>query len=177
MSDEEVIKILSDYRKPDKFNKFTVIPGSLEIKISTFSELPPSEWYYFIYDKNVDFENIIVFYWAVFSQNLNLFNLSQNASKFTRFITADCLTTSLVPLKPFPLPPTNEPTFEILEFESLSEKEVHPYTTFLNHLYVYPLSLNFDTQKVFTRARNIACVVELRDSDNDEAKGIPVSHH
>jgi len=43
MSDEEVIKILSDYRKPDKFNKFTVIPGSLEIKISTFSELPPSE--------------------------------------------------------------------------------------------------------------------------------------
>ncbi|CAG9771792.1 unnamed protein product [Ceutorhynchus assimilis] len=126
MSDEEVLKILSDYRKPDKFNKFTVIPGTLEIKISAFSDLPPN-----------------------------------------------CLTTSMALLKPFPLPPTNEPTFEITEFEGQSEKDVHPYTTFVNHLYVYPLSLNFDTQKIFTRARNIACVVEVRDSDNEEAKGIP----
>ncbi|XP_066143426.1 dedicator of cytokinesis protein 9 isoform X2 [Euwallacea fornicatus] len=126
MSDEEVLRVLSDYRKPDKFNKFTVIPGSLEIKISAFSDLPPN-----------------------------------------------CLTTSLVPVKPFSLPTSHPPTFEVTEFEGQCEKDVHPYTTFLNHLYVYPLSLNFDTQKVFTRARNIACVVELRDSDNDEAKGIP----
>ncbi|XP_050306735.1 dedicator of cytokinesis protein 9 isoform X2 [Anthonomus grandis grandis] len=126
MTDEEVLKILADYRKPDKFNKFTVIPGALEIKISAFTELPPN-----------------------------------------------CLTTSIAPLKPFPLPPINEPSFEITEFEGLSEKELNPYTTFLNHLYVYPLSLNFDTQKIFTRARNIACVVEVRDSDNEEAKAIP----
>ncbi|ERL87077.1 hypothetical protein D910_04478 [Dendroctonus ponderosae] len=126
MSDEEVLKILSDYRKPDKFNKFTVIPGSLEIKISALSDLPPN-----------------------------------------------CLTASLAPLKPFPLPPTNQPTFEITEFEGQSEKDVHPYTTFVNHMYVYPHSLNFDTQKIFTRARNIACVVEVRDSDNEEAQGLP----
>ncbi|XP_076270905.1 dedicator of cytokinesis protein Ziz isoform X1 [Rhynchophorus ferrugineus] len=126
MSDEEVLKLLSDYRKPDKFNKFTVIPGSLEIKITAFNDLPPNS-----------------------------------------------LTTSLSPLKPFPLPPTNEPSLEITEFEGNFEKDVHPYTTFVNHLYVYPLSLNFDTQKVFTRARNIACIVELRDSDNEEAKGLP----
>lgn len=87
---------------------------------------------------------------------------------------SDCLTASLAPLKPFPLPPTNRPTFEIAEFEGLSEKDVHPYTTFVNHMYVYPQSLNFDTQKIFTRARNIACVVEVRDSDNEEARGLPV---
>ncbi|XP_030749591.1 dedicator of cytokinesis protein 9 isoform X3 [Sitophilus oryzae] len=126
MTDEEVLKILTDYRKPDKFNKFTVIPGSLEIKISAFNDLPPN-----------------------------------------------CLTTSLSPLKPFPLPPTNEPTLEVTEFEGKFEKDVHPYASYVNHLYVYPLSLNFDTQKVFARARNIACTVELRDSDNEEAKGIP----
>ncbi|KAJ8944837.1 hypothetical protein NQ314_009378 [Rhamnusium bicolor] len=125
ITDEELLKLLSDYRKPDKFNKFTVIPGSVEIKVSALNDLP-----------------------------------------------ANCLSTSLAPLKPFPLPPTSEPTVEITEFEGLSEKDVNPYTTFINHLYVYPLNLSFDTQKTFTRARNIACVIEVRDSDNEEAKGL-----
>lgn len=87
----------------------------------------------------------------------------------------DCLSTSLAPLKPFPLPPTNEPTVEVTEFEGLSEKDINPYTTFVNHLYVYPLSLNYDTQKTFTRARNIACVVEVRNSDSEDARGLQVS--
>lgn len=43
MTDEEMLKLLSDYRKPDKFNKFTVIPGSLEIKVSTINDLPASK--------------------------------------------------------------------------------------------------------------------------------------
>lgn len=77
-------------------------------------------------------------------------------------------------LKPFPLPPTSDPTFEIAEFESSSEKEIHPYTTFVNHLYVYPQSLCFDSQKIFTRARNIACIVELRDDDNENAEPLRV---
>ncbi|KAJ8916213.1 hypothetical protein NQ315_016352 [Exocentrus adspersus] len=125
ITDEEMLKLLSDYRKPDKFNKFTVIPGSLDIKVSAVSDLP-----------------------------------------------SNCLSTCLAPLKPFPVPPTNEPTIEIAEFEGLFEKDVNPYTTFLNHMYVYPLSLNYDTQKTFTRARNIACVVEVRDSDNQETKAL-----
>ncbi|EFA03420.2 Dedicator of cytokinesis protein 11-like Protein [Tribolium castaneum] len=126
LTDEELLKLLTEYRKPDKFSKFTVIPGSLQIKIAAMNELP-----------------------------------------------SNCLTTALVPLKPFPVPPSTEPTIEIAEFEASSEKDVHPYTTFVNHLYVYPLSLNFDTQKMFARARNIACMVELRDSDNEEARGLP----
>lgn len=43
ITDEEMLKLLSDYRKPDKFNKFTVIPGSLEIKVSTINDLPASK--------------------------------------------------------------------------------------------------------------------------------------
>lgn len=43
ITDEELLKLLSDYRKPDKFNKFTVIPGSLDIKLSTINDLPPSK--------------------------------------------------------------------------------------------------------------------------------------
>ncbi|GJQ82839.1 hypothetical protein Trydic_g13541 [Trypoxylus dichotomus] len=125
LTDEELLKLLSEYRRPDKFSKFTVIPGSIKIKISALNELP------------------------------------ENA-----------LTTALVPLKPFPVPPTNDVTIEVAEFGKSCDKDVHPYATFVNHLYVYPQALNFDTQKVFTRARNIACVVELRDSDDENAAGL-----
>lgn len=90
------------------------------------------------------------------------------------YMFTDCLTSSLMPLKPFPVPPTSEPTIEVTEFEGTNVLEVHPYTTFFNHLYVYPNCLLFDTQKLFTRARNIACTIELRDSDAEDAKGLMV---
>lgn len=35
--------------------------------------------------------------------------------------------------------------------------------------------LNFDSQKLFSRARNIAVIVELRDSDAEGAKPLSVS--
>lgn len=43
LSDEELLKLLAEYRKPDKFSKFTTIPGSLEINVSAMNELPASE--------------------------------------------------------------------------------------------------------------------------------------
>ncbi|KAG8037848.1 hypothetical protein G9C98_006059 [Cotesia typhae] len=123
MRDDELLKMLTEYRKPDKLSKLTVIPGWIKLTIEPLAEIPENS-----------------------------------------------LTTSLAPLKPFPLPPVSNPTFEVSEFESLSEKDVHPYTTYENHLYIYPQVLNFDTQKIFTRARNIACIVELRDDDNENSK-------
>lgn len=90
------------------------------------------------------------------------------------FLFLDTLSTSLAVLKPFPLPPTSEPTLEVAEFESTSEKDVHPYTIYINHLYVYPQTLCFDAQKIFTRARNIACIVELRDDDSENAMPLRV---
>ncbi|KOB77262.1 Dedicator of cytokinesis protein 9 [Operophtera brumata] len=45
-----------------------------------------------------------------------------------------------------------------------------PYAAFVHHLYVRPLSMNFESQKVFARARNIACSVELRDCDTGDNK-------
>lgn len=43
LKDEDLLKLLSEYRKPDKFSKLTVIPGSLKIVTETISELPKSE--------------------------------------------------------------------------------------------------------------------------------------
>lgn len=54
-------------------------------------------------------------------------------------------------------------------------EHVHPFTTFINHLFIYPLMLNFDSQKLFSRARNIAVIIELRDSDAEGAKPLSVS--
>ena len=87
----------------------------------------------------------------------------------------DCLTTSLNAIKPFPSPPIDEPTLEVAEFPGSSERDLSPYVTFLNHLYIYPLSLSFESQKIFSRARNIAVTVEVRNSDEIDAKPLEVS--
>ncbi|XP_054285049.1 dedicator of cytokinesis protein 9 [Macrosteles quadrilineatus] len=121
LKDEELLKILAEYRKPDKLNKLTTIPGWVHIRIEALTELP---------------EN--------------------------------CLTCSLSPLKPFSASPNSEVTVEVAELCP----EPQPFTSYLNHLYVYPQSLAFDTQKMFTRARNIACTVQLRDDDSENAKSV-----
>lgn len=130
MRDEDLLKLLADYKKPEKFSKLTVIPGELKIRLRILTELPNN-----------------------------------------------CLTTNLRPLAPFPVPPVErEATFEMNEFIGHSEKDVQPFSTFINHLFVYPTSLLFDSQKAFNRARNIAVVVELRDSDAENAVALQVRH-
>lgn len=79
-----------------------------------------------------------------------------------------------MPLKPFPIPPKSDSTLEVCEFLGSTDRDVYPFTTFINHIFIYPLVLNFDNQKLFSRARNIAVIVELRDSDADGTKPLPV---
>uniref|UniRef100_A0A1I7XZF1 Dedicator of cytokinesis protein 9 n=1 Tax=Steinernema glaseri TaxID=37863 RepID=A0A1I7XZF1_9BILA len=45
------------------------------------------------------------------------------------------------------------------EMQSFTSAEPAPYKSFVNQLYVYPLGLNFGSQKSFSKARNIACTV------------------
>lgn len=101
-------------------------------------------------------------------------------------MSVDCLTKSLVPLKPFTLPVgeddsgggiSSQPTVEVAELQGATERDVHPYASFAHHLYVYPLSLNFESQKFFARARNLAVCVELHETDVAGARAMPVSPH
>lgn len=80
------------------------------------------------------------------------------------------LTPSLVPVEPFPIPPKRDPTLEIQQFPTEVAADSHPFCSYLNHLYVYPRSLKYDSQKTFAKARNISCCVELRDRDEDGTK-------
>lgn len=83
----------------------------------------------------------------------------------------DVLTTSWTAVKPFPIPPIrNHPIIEIAELYP----DAQPYTAYINHLYVYPLSLSFDTQKNVPRARNISCMIQMFDSDDVNSKPIKV---
>lgn len=85
------------------------------------------------------------------------------------------INSSLVPIKPFPIPPVAPaPTLELAEFPSPRVEDAQPFVGYVNHLYVYPRSLKYDAQKSFHRARNLACVVELRDSDAKDAVALKV---
>lgn len=62
----------------------------------------------------------------------------------------------------------------ILEIQSL-RLIPQPYIDYFNILYIFPQSLKFDSQKVFSKARNLAVTVEIRDTDDiNEAKPLNV---
>ncbi|XP_050675433.1 dedicator of cytokinesis protein 9-like [Leptidea sinapis] len=126
MSDEDLLKILSDYRKPEKLAKLSVIPGWLSVNIQSATEPIPN-----------------------------------------------CMTSSYAALKPFPLPPTMPLTLELATFNLEPEQ---PYAAYVHHLYVRPLTVNLESQKVFVRARNIACTIELKDSDTGDVKPLQMIH-
>ena len=81
----------------------------------------------------------------------------------------DSLTPALEPVKPFPNPPTHEPAIEVQEFPSDNGDDIRPHVSYRNHLYIYPRYLNYENQKNFSRARNLVCIIELHDSDGENA--------
>ncbi|KAG8250951.1 hypothetical protein J6590_091071 [Homalodisca vitripennis] len=45
LKDEELLKILAEYRKPDRLNKLTAIPGRALIRVEALTELPDKKTY------------------------------------------------------------------------------------------------------------------------------------
>lgn len=128
LRDEELLKLLADYRKPEKLSKLTIIPGYMRLQLQLLDQTPPCG-----------------------------------------------LSKSLAPLPTFSASAKQALTLELTEFQSQAERDAYPYTNFCNHLYVYPLCLQFDSQKIFSRARNITVVVELRDGDGEYSKPLKVA--
>ncbi|XP_071951747.1 dedicator of cytokinesis protein 9-like isoform X5 [Antedon mediterranea] len=86
----------------------------------------------------------------------------------TRMLS-NCLSTSLIPIMPWPEPPNGPPSLEIQEMHLSDGSSAYPFVSYTNNLYVYPLSLKYDCQKHYAKARNISIQVELRDSDDEGA--------
>ena len=78
--------------------------------------------------------------------------LRRRLSRHTYFLLTDCLTSSLVPIKPWDESSgVIRPTVEVEEFCQSCPEAAHPHTAYVNNLYVYPLSLNYSNQKVFSK--------------------------
>ncbi|XP_077970747.1 dedicator of cytokinesis protein 9-like isoform X3 [Styela clava] len=73
------------------------------------------------------------------------------------------LSPSLVPVKPYD--EKSEPILEVDEFLPTSLSDQNMNMEYVNHFYIYPRSLKYDSQKSFPKARNIAVVIEFRESD------------
>ncbi|KAG1942331.1 dedicator of cytokinesis protein [Pimephales promelas] len=124
LSEEDLFKLLADFRKPEKMAKLPVILGNLDV---TIDNVPPD--------------------------------------------MANCVTPSYIPVRPFESNgPSNSVLLEVEEFVPCIAKCSQPFTTYNNHLYVYPKHLKYDNQKSFAKARNIAVCVEFRESDEEDAQ-------
>uniref|UniRef100_A0A183BTB9 PH domain-containing protein n=1 Tax=Globodera pallida TaxID=36090 RepID=A0A183BTB9_GLOPA len=71
---------------------------------------------------------------------------------------------SYLPLRPWKRPtfsPNKPPILPSFELQSFLDQSLNsePHRGRVNLLYVYPISLNYSTQKTFSRARNISCTV------------------
>uniref|UniRef100_A0A671N9H6 Dedicator of cytokinesis protein 9-like n=1 Tax=Sinocyclocheilus anshuiensis TaxID=1608454 RepID=A0A671N9H6_9TELE len=124
LSEEDLFKLLADFRKPEKMAKLPVILGNLDV---TIDNVPPD--------------------------------------------VANCVTPSYIPVRPFESNgPSDGVLLEMEEFVPCIAKCSQPFTTYNNHLYVYPKHLKYDSQKSFAKARNIAVCVEFRESDEEDAQ-------
>uniref|UniRef100_A0A158Q9N1 C2 DOCK-type domain-containing protein n=1 Tax=Enterobius vermicularis TaxID=51028 RepID=A0A158Q9N1_ENTVE len=67
---------------------------------------------------------------------------------------------SFTPILPWNAAPDTliSPSFQMQAF---TDTVTEPYTALVNNLYVYPLLLKYDSQKIFNKARNIACTVQF----------------
>ncbi|KAK5972965.1 Zizimin [Trichostrongylus colubriformis] len=77
---------------------------------------------------------------------------------------------SFYALKPWKLS-NDSPVPPVFELQTFGDPVVEPYSELFNLLYIYPISLKYDSQRVFPKARNILCTVRLvRGADHSAAK-------
>uniref|UniRef100_A0A8C5FDD0 Dedicator of cytokinesis 11 n=1 Tax=Gadus morhua TaxID=8049 RepID=A0A8C5FDD0_GADMO len=81
---------------------------------------------------------------------------------------SNTVTSSYIPVKPYE-EGCERVSLEMDEFLPEEARYNYPFSTYKNHLYVYPLQLKYDNQKTFAKARNLAVCVQFRDSDEEGA--------
>uniref|UniRef100_A0A8C8RCY6 Dedicator of cytokinesis 10 n=1 Tax=Pelusios castaneus TaxID=367368 RepID=A0A8C8RCY6_9SAUR len=123
ISNEDLIKLIAEYRRADKISKIQTIPGNLDIAVDCFPLEHPN-----------------------------------------------CVTSSFIPIKPFYDTEENKPTVEVEEFVQELTAYSRPYRVYKNQVYIYPKHLKYDSQKCFSKARNITVCIEFKSSDEEGAK-------
>lgn len=65
------------------------------------------------------------------------------------YFLPDCYSPALIPLKPFSRSDDIEASLEAQTFCQQNIETLVPFTDYVNNFYVYPISLNFNSQKMF----------------------------
>lgn len=162
LSDEDMFKLLTDFRKyavspllnipldlnlnsfgiafsvcfpnrPEKMAKLPVLLGNLDVTIDSVAPdvtSKPSKYLHRL---------III---------IRLYPEPCNSS---RFLSADCVTSSYVPVRSFEGNGPGSALLEVEEFVPCIAKCSQPFTIYKNHLYVYPKHLKYDGQKSFAK--------------------------
>uniref|UniRef100_A0A1I7T4N4 PH domain-containing protein n=1 Tax=Caenorhabditis tropicalis TaxID=1561998 RepID=A0A1I7T4N4_9PELO len=89
-------------------------------------------------------------------------NASVSISLNTRANVLDYLNRvnpSLYPLNPWK--PEDSKAPPVFQLQTFGDQPSQPHTTLTNLLYIYPLALKYDSQKAFSKARNILCTVRF----------------
>lgn len=73
----------------------------------------------------------------------------------------DTLTSSLVPIKPFPIPPPDPPAIEVEQFVLDRASFCDTFDSYINHLYVYPMNLRYEHQKSFAKVSSIQKFIQV----------------
>ena len=77
------------------------------------------------------------------------------------------MTSSYIPVKPFPSPPADPVAIEIEEFVPSKGQFNSPHSSYVNNLYVYPVSLKYDSQKSFTKVCGPLSILTLFTFEQD----------
>ncbi|GMR32743.1 hypothetical protein PMAYCL1PPCAC_02938, partial [Pristionchus mayeri] len=77
------------------------------------------------------------------------------------------LSSSFLPLSPWRRDQPDPPVFDV---QSFGDIVAEPHSSFVNLMYIYPLALKYDSQKVFSKARNISCNVRFMRGGEDVAR-------
>ncbi|XP_066933536.1 dedicator of cytokinesis protein 11-like isoform X1 [Clytia hemisphaerica] len=81
----------------------------------------------------------------------------------------NCYSPSLIPLKPFSRSEDVEASVEVQSFCPMKTEIAVPFNEYVNNFYIYPISLNYSSQKAL-KARNISCTIQFKDLDDLSAK-------
>lgn len=79
---------------------------------------------------------------------------SRGPNFFCSYSLPDCFTASYIPIKPFEKD-SEDVAVEVEELVPEAAKYCYPYTVYKNHLYVYPLHLKYENQKVFAKVSDL----------------------
>ncbi|CAF97479.1 unnamed protein product, partial [Tetraodon nigroviridis] len=150
ISVDDLVKLVSEYRRAEKTSKLQTIPGTLDIAFDYVPMEHPSASDLHSVCARLCCLPVMVFH--------------------TVSTPPDCVTSSYVPVRPFEELSKHQPTVEVEEFVQDSTKFTLPHRVYRNHIYVYPKHLKYDSQKSFAKARNLAVYVEFRSSDDEVAK-------